>query len=453
MESRLKLMGLIAALFSLSAALPAAAQTFTVTITIDNVRNGLGNVLGNLCDDSHAQFPRGCMSHGAMAKSEQGTVTLAFQGVEPGRYALQVFHDEDGNMTPNIPPEGYAFGNDAVWPPTFDKAAFTVSGDTTHAVSMQYVPSFSAAPATPAVRGVAAPEGVTRVDVRANGLNGILYMPSHDKPVPALIVLGGSEGGLQASSGVGVGFTGHGYAVLALAYFMDGDLPKSLENIPLEYFDKAVDWLKAQPGIDPHAIGVIGGSRGSEAALLLASRRQDIRAVAAFAPSGVVWQGLNFQNPMNMGPAWTVGGAPLPFIAPDGRAYRPGAAMRPMFDNVLTQADTRPDTNIPVEKINGPILLVSGKADALWPSFELAERIVQRAKAGGFRHPVEHLAYETAGHMVFVGDPSTPRADAMAKAPVNPMLGGTGEGNMAAWKDNWPKTLAFFDAALKEQGR
>jgi hypothetical protein len=30
------------------------------------------------------------------------------------------------------------------------------------------------------------------------------------------------------------------------------------------------------------------------------------------------------------------------------------------------------------------------------------------------------------------------------------MLGGTGEANMAAWKDNWPKVVAFFDNALKE---
>lgn len=451
MEHCVKLKSLTAALLGLAAALPAAAQT--VTVTIDNVRSGMGNVLGNLCDDSHTQFPRGCMSHGAMAKSEQGVVTLVFQGVAPGRYALQVFHDEDGNMIPTIPPEGYAFGNNAAWPPTFEQAAFTVAGETTHAVSMQYIPAPPAAATTPATRGAAAPDGVTRADVRANGLNGLLYMPRSDQPVPALIVLGGSEGGLQASSGVGAGFAQHGYAVLALAYFMDEGLPDTLENIPLEYFDKAVDWLKAQPGVDPDAIGVIGGSRGSEAALLLASRRQDVRAVATFAPSGIIWQGLNFRNPMNMGPAWTADGQPLPFVAPDGMAYRPGAPMKPMFDNAIAQADTRPDVNIPVERINGPILLVSGRADALWPSFDMAERIVKRAKDKGFRHALEHLSHEGAGHMVFIGDPSTPRADAMAKAPPNPMLGGTGEANMAAWKDNWPKALAFFDAALKGRGQ
>jgi dienelactone hydrolase/uncharacterized protein (DUF2141 family) len=445
----MKRSGLIPALIlALATALPAAAQT--VTVTIDNVKNASGNVLGNLCDDSNKQFPRGCLSHAAIAKSEQGKVTLVFPGVQPGRYALQVFHDEDGNMTPNIPPEGYAFGNNAAWPPTFANASFAVSGDTRHAVTMQYIPSFSSTPAPKAVRGAPAPEGVTRVDVRENGLNAILYRPAGNKPAPALVVLGGSEGGLQASSGVGVGFTQKGYAVLSLAYFMDEGLPQTLENIPLEYFDKAIDWLKQQPGIDANAIGIIGGSRGSEAALLVASRRADIKAVAVFAPSGIVWQGLNFSNPMNMGPAWTVGGKPLAFVAPDGRSYRPGAAMKPMFDNALGQADTRPDTNIPVENIKAPILLVSGKADSLWPSHDMSERVVAHLKAKGFAYPVQHLSYETAGHMVFMGDPTTNAALSMAKAPANPMLGGTGEANMAAWQDNWPKALAFFDAALKE---
>jgi dienelactone hydrolase len=375
---------------------------------------------------------------------------LTFKGVAPGRYAIQAFHDENDDMQMNMPAEGYAFGNDAAWPVSFDKAAITVSGDTTTAIKLMHMPGAAAAPARPAAHGAPAPAGATREDVRADGLNAILYRPAQDGKTPALVVLGGSEGGIQASSGVGAGFTKHGYAVLALAYFRDEGLPQTLENIPLEYFDKAVDWLKAQPGIDANAIGVIGGSRGSEAALLLASRRSDIRAAAAFAPSGIVWQGLNFANPMNMGPAWTVDGKALPFVAPDGMAYRPGAAMKPMFDNVLSQADTRPGTNIAVEKINGPVLLVSGKADALWPSFEMGERVVAQLKAKGFNHPVQHLSYETAGHMVFIGDPTTENAASMARTPVNPMLGGTGEANMAAWKDNWPKVVAFFDAALKE---
>lgn len=440
------------ALLASAATLPAFAQNATVTLTVNDVPTSEGSVLATLCGDPKAPFPGACMTHSGMANANAGATKITFEGVAPGRYAIQAFHDENSDMQMSMPAEGYAFGNDAAWPVTFESASITVSGDTAAAVTLQRMPGASSAPQAPKAptRGAPAPEGATREDVRANGLNGLLYRPAATKPTPALIVLGGSEGGIQAASAVGAGFTKHGYAVLALAYFMDDGLPQTLENIPLEYFDAAADWLKAQPGIDPDAIGVIGGSRGSEAALLMASRRPDIKAAAAFAPSGIVWQGLNFSNPMSMGPAWTAGGTALPFLVPDGMAYRPGAAMKPMFNNVMDQAMKRPDTNIPVEEINGPVLLVSGKADALWPSFEMSERVVARLKEKNFSHSVQHLSYDSAGHMVFMGDPSSPNAASMARAPISPMLGGTGEANMAAWKDNWLKVVAFFDKALKE---
>jgi len=447
-----QILAIACALLAGAATLPAFAQTATVTLTVNDVPTSKGGVLATLCGDPKAPFPGACMTHSGMTKAKAGATTITFEGVATGRYAIQVFHDENGDMQMNMPAEGFAFGNDAAWPVTFESASIAVSGDTMASVTLQKMPDAASAsqPARASARGAPAPEGATREDVRAAGLNGILYRPPGAAMVPALIVLGGSEGGIQAASGVGAGFAKHGYAVLALAYFMDEGLPQTLENIPLEYFETAVDWLKAQPGIAPTAIGVIGGSRGSEAALLLASRRADITAAAAFAPSGIVWQGLNFSNPMNMGPAWTIGGNALPYVTPDGMAYRPGGPMKPMFDNVLDQATQRADTSIPVERINGPVLLISGKADALWPSFEMGERVVARLKAKNFGYPVQHLSYDAAGHMVFMGDPSSANAASMARAPVSPMLGGTGEANMAAWLDNWPKVVAFFDEALKE---
>ena len=429
------------------AGLPAFAQTLTINVTEVNSSNG--RVMASLCGDPKGSFPGMCNTAAAMTDAKEGLTTVTFPSVQPGTYALQVFHDENGDMIPNIPPEGYAFGNDAGFPPSFKAASFTVTGDTTHDVKMNYLTQFgAAAPPRPAEKGAPAPAGVAKTIVRDEGMLGAFYMPEGAAKRPALLVLGGSEGGLGASSGVGASFTKDGYAVLALAYFMEDGLPQSLENIPLEYFDTAIDWLKRQPGVDANAIGVIGGSRGSEAALLLASRNASVKAVMAFAPSGVVWQGLNFANPMSMGPAWTVDGKALPFLTPDGMKYRPGAAMKPMFDAALT-GEVRRDVDIPVEQIKAPILLISGKEDALWPSWDMGEAIVQRLAAANFAHGVQHLGYDGAGHMVFMGNPDSAAAQSMSKAPPNPMMGGTSDAALAAWKQNWPLTLAFFDKALK----
>lgn len=125
--------------------------------------------------------------------------------------------------------------------------------------------------------------------------------------------------------------------------------------------------------------------------------------------------------------------------------------MKPMFDSALA-IETRKDVDIPVEQIKAPILLISGKADALWPSYDMSEAIVRRLQAASFPYAYQHLSYEGAGHMVFVGDPANPSAQAFAQAPPNPMLGGTGEAGLAAWTQNWPLAIAFFDNALKGHG-
>jgi uncharacterized protein len=427
--------------------LPAAAQNAgTVTVNVTGVHSSQGSVAANLCADVTGGFPGGCMTHRAISPAKEGTTVLTFTGVKPGSYALQIFHDENGDNIPNIPPEGYGFGNDAAFPPTFENASIKVAGNTSTAVKMTYLQGLGAAPT--GSKGAPAPAGVTKVDLREGGLYGELYMPQSDKPVPAIIALGGSEGGLETISRVAVDFSKQGYAVLALAYFAETGLPKTLEDVPLEYFDKAVDWLKKQKGVDAAKIGVIGGSRGSEAALLIGSRRSDVKAVVAFAPSGYAWQGINPANYINPKAAWTASGKALPHLTPDGLAYQP-TNMRKMFDNALTTADRHQDAWIAAEKINGPILLISGKEDALWPSAALSEQLVARLKAKGFKHAVTHLSYDGAGHLVFMGDPSSPGAQSMAKAAPNPVMGGASDANAKAWADNWPKTIAFFDAALK----
>ena len=62
------------------------------------------------------------------------SVTLEFEGVRPGRYAIALLHDENGNGKADralslMPREGYGFSRDApvrMGPPSFEQAAFEV---------------------------------------------------------------------------------------------------------------------------------------------------------------------------------------------------------------------------------------------------------------------------------------------------------------------------------------
>lgn len=104
-----------------------------------------------------------------------------------------------------------------------------------------------------------------------------------------------------------------GFSVLQMAYFGAPGQPVALERIPLELFDKGLDWLKAQPDVDQRKIAALGASKGAEAALLVATRRPDLRAVVAGMPTSVVWKGINWasdgQSPYS---SWTVADQEIP---------------------------------------------------------------------------------------------------------------------------------------------
>jgi hypothetical protein len=144
-----------------------------------------------------------------------------------------------------------------------------------------------------AERLAVAPE-VVRAEVREDGLVATLFTPPGDGPHPGIIVLGGSEGGL--GEGRAALLASHGYATLALAYFGIEELPEELIEIPLETFDAGLDWFAAQDAVDAERVAMMGASKGAEAALLVASRRPEVRAVVAYMPSNVVWQGISFTD-------------------------------------------------------------------------------------------------------------------------------------------------------------
>src|SRR4029450_14052521 len=77
----------------------------------------------------------------------------------------------------------------------------------------------------------------------------------------------------------------NGFAALALAYFGMEGLPKELDQIPLEYFQSALAYIRSHRSLDSDQIGIAGNSKGAELALLLASEDPAIRCVLAFSPS------------------------------------------------------------------------------------------------------------------------------------------------------------------------
>ncbi len=194
--------------------------------------------------------------------------------------------------------------------------------------------------------------------------------------------------------------------MLALAYFAEVGLPRSLETIPLEYFDKAIAWVKQRPEVDATKIGAMGGSRGSEAVLLMASRNKDVKAVLAYAPSGVTWGASILAEPAGPAAAWTGAAKPLPHLSAR-LLHLPAASSRHRASTCRALAKAEA-AQIAIEAVNGPILLISGGDDQLWPSTVMADQMAARLKASGFSTASSAISYPVAGHMVFAGDIGRP---------------------------------------------
>ena len=278
-----------------------------------------------------------------------------------------------------------------------------------------------------------------------DGFVGRLFEPEDEGRHPAVIVLSGSDGGLGGSSIEAGLLASHGFVALALAYFGAEEVPEYLERIPLEYFKRAIDWLQAQDNVARDQLGVSGISRGGELALLLGSVYPEIKAVVAVSPSHVVWDSPKGE------PSWTYKGQPIAHIesksnvwaAVDaaGRPYRYLPAGLAELEDPAAVARAA----IAVEKINGPILLLTGEDDQMWPSTFMANRAVERLRE--HRHPFEylHLSYPMAGHTLPI--PYIPTTGILE--PGWFVVGGTPEGDYRAGLDAWRNELAFLKRHLQ----
>ena len=307
------------------------------------------------------------------------------------------------------------------------------------------------------------PDGVVRSEVRTGGLVGTLFRPAEDVPLPTVIVLNGSGGGINEARAAQ--YASHGIQALALGYFRAPGLPDHISRTPLEYFERALRFVAAELSPAGGRPVVSGQSRGGELSLLLAATYPTlVGGVAAFVPGAFTFGAQGAADPAEgwSGPTWMRDGAPLPHLWQDNTGVTwqpwnddpPPTRHRDVYIDGLHDRALARISRIPIERFAGPVLCVSGLDDRAWPSSMASRMVMDTLERSGHTAERRHLDYVDAGHGIAL--PHLPSTDIERVHPVSGVHysnGGTPWGIARASADSFAQVCAFIHRAATSAGR
>lgn len=221
-----------------------------------------------------------------------------------------------------------------------------------------------------------------------------LYL-SEGNNQPLLVAFGGGSGGndwerryLKAKRD---SILAHGFAVLAIGYFNTKNSPGSLDRISLNAIaDSIQNIVNRTPQLDTSRIILMGSSKGGELVLNLASRYPCFKGVIALSTSNVSFPAntisVNTSSWMYNHKEVSYVPAPYKMIWPALKGDLFGA-----FSMMLEDSLAVSKAEIEVEKINGPILILSADQDDQWPATRMSNKLTERLERENFIHPYTHI--------------------------------------------------------------
>lgn len=118
----------------------------SIEVTVQNIREAKGTIRVGLFNKDEDFLVKAI--DGKIVKASGAEVTIVFENLQPGDYAVSIIHDknENGRLDKNfigIPKEGFAFGNNAMntfGPPDFKDAKVKVDGNRVkQVIKMKYM--------------------------------------------------------------------------------------------------------------------------------------------------------------------------------------------------------------------------------------------------------------------------------------------------------------------------
>lgn len=238
-----------------------------------------------------------------------------------------------------------------------------------------------------------------KTSVLQEGFDACLF-PVSNQQNKVIIVLAGSDGGLKTAKELARYYQKSGMPSLALGYFKTKHTGNELSLIPLEYIEKAIRWLKEN---GYQKIGIDGISKGTEYAMCAAIEIPEISCLILRAPSYFVSEGLRWRQPSGTS-CWSFCGKGFPYTRYKTREthilrmFRKAKEFSLLEINIGKTVD--PASIIPIEKIHAPILILSTKADKIWPSAESGEILNERLQANHFSYKYKYVCFDHVSHLL-----------------------------------------------------
>ena len=243
---------------------------------------------------------------------------------------------------------------------------------------------------------------VSKLPANYGKVNSQLFLAEGERQ-PLVVFFGGSEGGNSMAKTQNEDekkvYIDNGYALLAIGYFGMPGIPSQLDRISLDGIHQEIMRTVKRSNIDENCIVVAGGSKGAELALTLASKFPTIKGAVSLAGSHVVFAGT---SPFTDGNASSFmhHDEQVNFV-PFTKNILPKlitSDFRGAYEILLEDKQVVKNAVIEVEKINGPILLISGEKDQIWPSQEMSDEVIARLTQTRFKHAYKHIKVASGNH-------------------------------------------------------
>ena len=215
-------------------------------------------------------------------------------------------------------------------------------------------------------------ESIQYMDIIKNAWQGRLFFEEPNNPRAAIIVLSGSDGGIEKAQNIAMLLSNYGFVTMAISYFGMRKQPSDLNQIPIESIEEALQYLKQLEFVDGFNIGIYGRSKGAELALLSLTKYSGLKCAVLNSPSDRVYEGL--RGKMNAKhSSWTYEDKEVP--------YKPFRWIE-VIKNKLFKISMKDKTGImELEKVKCPLLLISSFRDEVWNSFDAAMNILTKVNS------------------------------------------------------------------------